>query len=203
MTTRRLTAVILAGGRSRRFGRDKMAEPVEGRPLLHHAIDAVRPLATEILVVGASASPPSASPPSTWSPLPGDVSLVRDPVAFEGPLAGLLSGLAAAHEPIVLVVGGDMPTLVGAVLESMVSELEALGADAVVLEHAGRARPLPMVLRREPGLAAAGRLFDAGERRLGAATEALGAHVVPESTWRDLDPEARTIRDIDTEADLG
>jgi len=193
MTPRRLSAVILAGGRSARFGRDKLAEPVDGRPLLHHAIDAVRPLATEVLVVSA----PSAAPP-----LPDDVILVHDPTEFEGPLAGLLAGLGAASGSVVIVVGGDMPTMVGAVLGSMVADLDASGAEAVVLEHDGRARPLPMVLRREPSLAAAGRLFEAGEHRLGAITESLHVHVVPEATWRDLDPEAATMRDIDTQADL-
>ena len=38
-----VAAIVLAGGRSSRFGRDKLAEPVDGRPLLDHAIDAVRP----------------------------------------------------------------------------------------------------------------------------------------------------------------
>ena len=194
MTAPRVSAVILAGGRSSRFGRDKLVEPLEGRPLVHHAVHAVRALATEILVVGAPGSAP---------PLPDGVILVHDPVAFEGPLAGLLAGLGAAHESIVVVVGGDMPTLVGSVLGSMVSELEASGVDGVVLEHGGRARPLPMAVRRESGLAAAGRLFEAGERRLGALTEVLAARVVPEATWRDLDPDAATMRDIDTEADLG
>jgi molybdopterin-guanine dinucleotide biosynthesis protein A len=189
----RPSAVILAGGRSTRFGRDKLAEPIDGRPLLHHAIDAVRPFAAEILVVCA----PSAAPA-----LPDGVTLIHDPAEFAGPLAGLLAGLGAASASVIVVVGGDMPTLVGAVLGSMVSDLDASGADAVVLEHDGRARPLPMVLRREPGLAATSRLFEAGERRLAALSETLVTHAVPEVTWRDLDPEAATMRDIDTQADL-
>ena len=58
MTTPRVSAVVLAGGRSVRFGRDKLAEPIDGRPLLHHAIDAVRPVAPEIIVVAARGAPP-------------------------------------------------------------------------------------------------------------------------------------------------
>jgi molybdopterin-guanine dinucleotide biosynthesis protein A len=194
VTTDRVSAVILAGGRSSRFGRDKLAEPLDGRPLLHHAIEAVRPLATEILVVVAPAATPA---------IPDGVTVVHDPVAFEGPLVGLLAGLGTARESIVVVVGGDMPAIVGAVLEAMVSELARSGVEAVVLEHDGRARPLPMVLHREPGLAAASRLIEAGERRLRALAGSLDARVVPEPTWRGLDPGASTMRDIDTEADLG
>ena len=44
MTEPTVTGLVLAGGRSSRFGRDKLAEPIDGRPLLWHAIDAVRPL---------------------------------------------------------------------------------------------------------------------------------------------------------------
>jgi molybdopterin-guanine dinucleotide biosynthesis protein A len=188
-----VTAVILAGGRSSRFGRDKLVEAIDGRSLLLRAIDGVVPLATEILVVAA----PDATPA-----VPEGVTLVHDPVAFEGPLAGLLAGLRVATEPVVLVVGGDMPSLVGAVLASMLAALHEPGIDAVVLEHDGRSRPLPMALRREPALATGDRLFRAGERRLRGLPEALATRTLPEATWRTLDPHAGTVRDVDTPADL-
>ncbi|MET0908999.1 MAG: molybdenum cofactor guanylyltransferase, partial [Ilumatobacteraceae bacterium] len=191
MSATRVTVVILAGGRSSRFGRDKLAEPIDGRPLLHHVIDAVRPIAVEIVVVAA----PGATPP-----VPAGVRVVHDPVAFEGPLAAARVGIDAASESIVVLVGGDMPSLVAPVLGSMVVGLG--GFDAVVLEHVGHPRPLPRVVRREPALVAAGRLLDHGERRLRALADALNSHVIAEATWRALDPEGATLRDIDTEADL-
>jgi Molybdopterin-guanine dinucleotide biosynthesis protein A len=206
VTDRHVTAVILAGGRSSRFGRDKLAEPLGGRPLLEHAIEAVRPHATEILVVTAPGAIPA---------LPEGVTVVHDPVPFEGPLVGLLAGLRVAAGPVVLVIGGDMPALVGAVIESMLAELDApetpdapeapgapAGIDAVVLEHNGRAHPLPIVVRLEPALAAAGRLVGDGERRLRALADDLAARVVPEPNWRSMDPDGLTLRDIDTPADL-
>ncbi|HEV8401519.1 MAG TPA: molybdenum cofactor guanylyltransferase [Candidatus Limnocylindrales bacterium] len=193
MTSPQLSAIVLAGGRSSRFGRDKLAEPIDGRPLLDHAIEAVRPVATRILVVVA----PDAAPP-----VPADVSIVHDPTPFDGPLAGLLAGLRAATDPVALAIGGDTPGIVVAVVDSMLAALDSAAVDAVVLEHDGRARPLPIVLRREPALAAATLLFAGGERRLRAIIEALPTHVIPEHAWRSLDPDAVTLRDIDTPADL-
>ena len=193
MRPRRVTAIVLAGGRSSRFGRDKLAEIVDDRSLLAHAIEGVTPFATRVLVVAA---------PGATVPLPANVTLVHDPVAFEGPLAGVLAGVRAASDPMVVVVGGDMPTIVGDVIEAMLVELAAPGVDAVVLEHDGLTRPLPIALRREPALLAADRLFRDGERRLRALPEALSTRIVTEATWRALDPDGRTIRDIDTPTDL-
>lgn len=203
MSTRPVSAIVLAGGRSSRFGRDKLAEPVGGRPLLLHAIDAVRQVASEVLVVLAPDALPSVAPPPAAPPLtiPG-VIVVRDETPFQGPLAGLLAGLEAAHEQEVLVVGGDMPDLVHEVIELLLEELAGPRVEAVVLEHGGRARPLPMALRRDPALAAATRLITGGERRLRALTNDLVTTVIAEATWRALDPEARSIRDIDTPDDL-
>jgi molybdopterin-guanine dinucleotide biosynthesis protein A len=191
MITPKVSVVILAGGRSSRFGRDKLAEPIDGRPLLTRAIDAVRPLATEILVV----TRPDAAPV-----VADDVRIVHDPIAFEGPLVGAGAGILAASESVVLLVAGDMPDLVGAVLGSMV---HVLGSDdAVVLEHDGRARPLPMAVRRDPALAAIDGLVVQGERRLRALIEVLRTRTIAETAWRALDPDGATLRDIDTEADL-
>src|SRR4029077_10090499 len=98
----------------------KLAESIKGRPLLEHAIEAVRPFASQIVVVG---------PPGGNVATPDGVTLVRDKIPFEGPLAGLITGLGAVVEPIVLVIGGDMPSLVDSVVESMVGAL-ASGVDA-------------------------------------------------------------------------
>jgi molybdenum cofactor guanylyltransferase len=189
----RRSAVILAGGRSSRFGRDKLIEPVDGRPLLERAIEGVQTLATDVVVVAA---------PDAELAVPDGVRVVHDPVGFEGPLAGLATGLGETTEEIVVVVGGDMPTLVTAVLESMASGLDDPAIAAVVLAHDGRPRPLPMVVRRAAALGAARSSLEAGDRRLRALIEALSTLVIPEDAWLRLDPEGATLRDIDTPADL-
>jgi molybdopterin-guanine dinucleotide biosynthesis protein A len=188
-----VTAVALAGGRSSRFGRDKLAEPVAGRALLDRSVDALRSVAQEIVVVTA----------------PGDPRRVRDraiavhdSVAFQGPLVGLLTGLRHATHPQVLVAGGDMPTMVPAVLEAMLARLADPSIDAVILEHEGRGRPLPAAMRLGPTLVAAERLVASGERRLRALYDELATLVIDESTWRAFDPAGQTLRDIDTPADL-
>jgi molybdopterin-guanine dinucleotide biosynthesis protein A len=193
MTTR-VGALVLAGGRSSRFGRDKLREPVDGRPMLERAIDAVRAVATDVMVVVGPDAPVPGLPPG--------VGVTHDATAFQGPLAGLATGLAAldpAIEPVV-VVGGDMPTLVVAVLERLLEGVDR--HEAAVLADDDGPRPLPMAIRRSSGAAAAQRLLDGGEPRLRSILGQLDVEVIAPPTWRALDPDGATLRDVDVPDDL-
>jgi len=188
-----ISAIVLAGGRSRRFGRDKLAETLGGRPLLAYAIDAVSIIATDVVVVAE---------PGAVRDLPPGARLVHDPTAHEGPLAGLLAGLLECREPLVVLVGGDMPSLDPAVLGALVRALDASSADIAVLERRGRRQPLPMALRNGSATSHAQRLLGEGERRLGAILDRLAVRVLAEGEWRPLDPVAATLRDVDVPDDL-
>ena len=130
----RIGAVVLAGGRSSRFGRDKLAEPIGGRPMLDHAIEAVRSVASEVVVVAA---------PNDRRTLPIGVVRVHDREAHQGPLVGLATGLAALEPDIemVIVVGGDMPALVTTVLGRLVDALSDHEAALLVDPEDDRPRP--------------------------------------------------------------
>jgi molybdopterin-guanine dinucleotide biosynthesis protein A len=193
--TGRLGAIVLAGGRSSRFGRDKLAEPLGGRALLDHAIDAVLALGPDVDVVVVAG-------PRGRPHVPAGIRVAHDPRAFEGPLAGVATGLAALAADVdrLVVVGGDMPTLVPGVLGLLVEALA--DADAAILDQGVLTRPLPMAARRGPAQAHAPALLATGERRLRALPEALGAAVVGTARWHALDPDGATLRDVDVEADL-
>ena len=192
----RVSGVVLAGGASRRFGSDKLAAIVDQRPLLHNALAAVASVTDELIVVCGAAG---------LAPLPGDlgrrIRIVRDDEPGAGPLAALETGLRAAVESIALVVGGDMPLLHATVLNLLVRRLE-LPYDACALEAAGHCRPLPSALRRDPALAAIQRVRLAGGSSLRALLEALAVDLVAEDEWRALDPDGRTLIDIDSVEDL-
>ncbi len=191
--TERLAGLVLAGGRSSRFGRDKLVEPVGGRALLDYAVDALRTMAVEITVVIA---------PDARLAVPSDVRVVHDPRPFEGPLAGVAAGLGSLDPavPRVIVVAADMPTLVPAVLSRLVAAVE--GHDAAVLADDDGPRPLPLAVRRTVAAAAALRLLDRGERRLRALLVELDVVVIPAATWRVDDPDAATLRDVDVPGDI-
>ena len=188
--------IVLAGGRSARFGRDKLAEPLGERPLLHHPILALAEVCDVIVVVLA---PDVAVPPM---PTGVDVTIARDVEPDRGPLAGLAAGLAVATDDVSVVVGGDMPGLQRDVLREMVRACRETGAVAVALSDGGRERPLPIVVATRPAREAAGRLLSDDRRRLRDLLAEVRTVVIDEPTWTALDPERRTLFDVDEPADL-
>lgn len=193
-----VSGIVLAGGRSSRFGSDKLIARVAGERLLDRSVAALASLVTEIVVV----SEPGATRELPRS-VPVPLRLVSDPEPFGGPLVGLLAGLEAAAEPLVLVLGGDMPSAVPAVLRLLVARLASDETRAaVVLEALGRQVPLPLAVRTGAATDAARRLLGDGERRLRAILERLATATIAEGEWRPLDPTAETLLDVDEPGDL-
>ena len=193
-----VTGIVLAGGRSSRFGSDKLRAEISGKSLLEHAVESVAKGATEVIVVCA---------PDDDRPLPEariPVRRVVDPAAFGGPLVGLRSGLEAAAEPIVIVVGGDMPSVRPSVLAALIRALLAAPdqVNAAVLASRGTLVPLPAALRTGAATDRVRRLVDDGERRLRSVFEQFPTRILDETEWRPLDPDGATLLDVDRPSDL-
>ena len=95
-----LTAAILTGGRSTRFGgRDKSALVVDGRTILDRQISELSQIADEIFLVGGT---------DRLNPRPG-VTPIADLKPGCGPLGGVHAALIAARGKPVVVVACDMP----------------------------------------------------------------------------------------------
>lgn len=191
-------AIVLAGGASSRFGADKMTADLDGRPLLHHALAAVDDLAGTIVLVLAPDAPTPALPA-----LRSHSIVAHDLAMHQGPLAGLAAGLAALPPEIerAVLVGGDMPSLVPAVLLRLLSALDDHALAAATLE-AEPAASLPMAVRPLVVGAAAGELLAEGRRALRAVLTRVPAVIVPAAVWRTDDPDGATLRDVDTRRDL-
>jgi molybdopterin-guanine dinucleotide biosynthesis protein A len=195
-----VTGIVLAGGRASRFGRDKLAEPLDGRPLLHHAIASLAGLVAEILVVASPAGAAPALPRAELGEIP--IRLVRDPEPFGGPLVGLAAALEVTTTPAALLVGGDMPSLRPAVLAALLSALDERDLELVLLESPGRVQSLPAALRSTALRSAGQAALRQGERALRAAYGRVRGGTIPLADWTRLDPERQSLRDVDTPADL-
>ncbi|HEY8167451.1 MAG: molybdenum cofactor guanylyltransferase [Candidatus Limnocylindrales bacterium] len=191
------TGIVLAGGRSTRFGdADKLGADLAGRPLFHHAVLALVTLCDEIVVVIAADGDVPPLPDDAGAP----VRVARDRVAGLGPLAGLVAGLESTAAELVLVAGGDQPRLTRPLLALLTGSIGA--ADAAVLAEHGRPRPIPAALRRSAAMAAARARLTSDQRSLRALIADLAPVVVPERTWRQVDPDGLWRRDVDRPEDL-
>jgi molybdopterin-guanine dinucleotide biosynthesis protein A len=188
-----VAAAVLAGGAGRRMGGDKATMPVGGVELAALALAAAARVASPVALVA-----PDGHPARRLAPSPAD--LVTDP--GRGPLAALAAALEALEAEHVLVLAGDHPGLVVALLGHLVG-LRA-GGEAVACRRGPRLEPLVAVYQRAPALAAArARLAGpAGGHSLLGLLGDLRTLVVEEDRWRPLDPGGRSFVDLDDPADL-
>jgi molybdenum cofactor guanylyltransferase len=190
----RVTAIVLAGGRAERFGSDKLEVALDGMTLLDRAIEAVSQVADNVLVAG----------PAEGRTRPG-IDVIADREPFGGPLAGLAGALQQTSSELAVVVGGDMPRLVPAVLTEMLHRLAGdptLDAVILAVDGAPRRQVLPLAVRVGPALAAAHARLESDDRSLAALLDSLTAIELAPSDWRPFDPVGQTLADVDTPAEL-
>ncbi|KGN34129.1 molybdopterin-guanine dinucleotide biosynthesis protein [Knoellia sinensis KCTC 19936] len=126
---------MLAGGSSRRFGSDKLAALLDGRPVLDHCLSGM-PVSWPLVLV----SPPRMVP----SEVEGRVRFVRESPPGGGPLAGIAAGLALVTTDVVCVAPGDSPRA-GEVLPTLVAALEGDPTVSAAVLSDGEARANPVL----------------------------------------------------------
>ncbi|HWW00346.1 MAG TPA: molybdenum cofactor guanylyltransferase [Candidatus Acidoferrum sp.] len=95
-----LTAMLLAGGCSRRMGRDKATLVFDGEPLWQRQLRALRKLPPTVLWVSGRTRP-------VWCP--PELEIVLDEPPSRGPLSGLGAGLSRLQTSHLLVLAIDLP----------------------------------------------------------------------------------------------
>jgi molybdopterin-guanine dinucleotide biosynthesis protein A len=205
MTKPTVTAIVLAGGRATRFGGSKLEATLEGESLLGRATRVVAKVASEVIVAGP-ALPVAMSLPDVPSPLATSgisLRLVIDAAPFQGPLVALEGALREARGTLAIVVAGDMPWLQAPVLELLLARLDADAAvDAVTLAEPSRRQVLPLAIRVGSARTAAATAIAEADRSLVRLLDRLRSIEIPANEWLALDPEARTLRDVDRMEDL-
>jgi molybdopterin-guanine dinucleotide biosynthesis protein A len=160
-----LTAVILAGGQSRRMGKNKALLTLHGQTFLERLQAAARPLVQTVALIdnGALAD--------VWT---GRVW--RDRYTGQGPVAGLETALYHCQTPYILALSCDLPLLSTEVLAYLLAQSQP--QQSTIFSLQGRWQPLVGVYAK-----AQHRCFENAlqneQLRLMRVLQALSLHVCP------------------------
>ena len=186
----RLTGAILAGGFSRRLGRDKAALPLGGQPLALRVHQALAPLVSTCWLI-------------TNQPLAHlalGLPLVTDLRPFQGPAGGLLTALFYARTPWVLAAAVDNPFLVPALLAELAARAGRTSRPAVVCRSPRGLEPFPGLYSVR--LLATLQDFLQTDRRLTRFLEVCRPLILSETEVQALDPQAHSFFNLNTPQDL-
>jgi molybdopterin-guanine dinucleotide biosynthesis protein A len=189
--------VVLVGGQSRRFGRDKLQEPI-ARPgvpcqfLVDVPISALRAVFGPRVAICGNCAPQVQSRADT---------VIDDLHPGRGPVGGITSALSAARArqlSSVLVLAGDLPAVTSDAVSTVLDAAELHPSAAVIAARTDRIQPCIALYRL-----AALPVLEAGIGRAGG--KALPLHTLIESLGPRLvtcgiDPRAAA--NINTREDL-
>jgi molybdopterin-guanine dinucleotide biosynthesis protein A len=160
----------------------------DGTPLIVHIVATLRGLFGDVVVVAA----PEQDLPSV------PATLVRDEVAYQGPVGGIYYGLAAAVHEVCFVTSCDSAFLNPALISHLISAIPQY--DVVVPHWQGRLQPLHAVYRRSvrPHLEAQ---LARGELRPVRLFDTVRTRRVDEEEIRRFDPEGASFFNMNTPDD--
>lgn len=186
--TAKATAVILTGGKSSRMGQAKALLIFDGEPLIAHIARTLKRMFAEIVVVAA----PEQELPAL------SAKVVRDEVAYQGPVGGIYYGLRAAGGEFSFVTSCDAPFLNTALIAYLTGQISDY--DVVVPYWEERYQPLHAVYRKSvlPLLKAQ---LERGELRPVYLFDKVRTRKVEQDEIKILDPDGLSFLNMNTPQD--
>lgn len=175
--------VVLAGGRSTRFGeQDKATTDLAGKPMIRRVGDRLANV-TDRLVVNCRADQ-TAAIEKVFEGYPNPVVVAEDLDPDQGPMAGIMTGLRATKSEYAFVAACDMPFIESDLVSHLFSR--ASGFDAAVPRIGdGWFQTTHAVYRAESMADACDHALSAGERKVIAPLEYIEYVVINEEEVRE------------------
>ena len=192
------SAVILAGGFSRRFGSDKGLVPFMTKPLVRHVIDEVSPIVDEVLVVVSSKEQKK-----NFESIVGNTArLVIDKDDSQSPLVGAITGFENAKGKYSLLLPCDAPLISTTIIQLL---LDVCNNRCAVIPRwpSGYIEPLQAVYHTQSALTAAKTALSQGLMSMRSIIENLNrVRYISTVVLEQLEPRLVTFFNINTPEDL-
>lgn len=171
-----LTGIVLAGGRSRRYGKNKALEKLDGIPLIERVCRVLMEVADHVII--------STNTPEAFDYL--GLPMFPDEFPGFGPLGGIHSGLRSMDGRAGFIVACDMPFLKLDLMRHM-AMLCCVDTDAVVPRIGRMIEPLHAIYTKEciPSIV---RAIKMGEKQIFSFFPDVRVRYVEEPEIRRFDP---------------
>jgi len=170
------------------MGRPKALLPFAGEPLIAHVVRSLKAMFAEAVVVAA--------PEQELPELPA--VLVRDEVAYQGPVSGIYHGLRASTKEVCFVTSCDAPFLNPALIAHLLSQISDY--DVVVPYWHERFQPLHAVYRASVAPLLKNQL-ERGELRPILLYNKVRTRNIPDDEIRSHDPEGLSFLNMNSPED--
>jgi len=158
LTKQNITAVVLAGGRGRRFeGRDKGLIEFKQCPIIEHVIQAIEPQVQAVMI--------NANRSVSLYTRYGHPVINDELSGFQGPLAGFSTAMAPASTSHILTLPCDGPFVSPDYARRMAAALADGSAELAVAHDGERMQPVHALLATDL-LESLNRFLDSGERKI-------------------------------------
>jgi len=192
------SAVILAGGFSRRFGSDKGLVLLRDKPLVRHVIDKVSPAVDEILVVVSSEEQKK----NFELVVRNGVKLVIDKDDSQSPLVGAITGFESVKGEYSLLLPCDAP-LVSTQIVQFLLDVCINRRAAIPRWPSGNIEPLQAVYHTKSAMIAAKIALKQGHMNMRSMIEKLqGVRYISTMLLEQLEPGLGTFFNVNTPQDL-
>jgi molybdenum cofactor guanylyltransferase len=189
-----VSCIVLAGGKSARLGRNKVAETIGSKSLLERVVSCLSAFNSDIIVVTARES----SLPQLTN-YPG-LRIIEDIYPGKGTIGGIYTGLTASETFYNLVVACDMPFIKLDLMRYMIDQAE--GYDVVIPKTNNQIlEPLHAIYSRNC-LSPLEFLIKQGRLSVLELYPMVRVKYIDESEITKFDPEHISFFNINTESDL-
>ncbi len=183
--------VVLAGGASSRMGRDKARIQWQGVAMAERVARALGSCLELVRVVVRPGEPP-----------PLDLAVIEDDHEIRAPIVGIHAALRACKSSAVLVAACDLPEIDPRVLLALLAHVPVSGGPEIVAPE-GPQGPEPLLAVYRPSLLhRVEKHIRTNDLSLQKLLRSSDTHIVSAASLREIDPDLRSLRNVNTPLDL-
>lgn len=182
---------ILAGGASRRMGRDKARVEYGGVPLAERVARSLQECLERVRVVVRPGEKP-----------PLNIPAIEDSHEVRAPIVGVAAALRACQSEAVLITACDLPDIDPRLLGLLLAAMPTSGGPEIVAPMGPRGPEPLLAIYRPTLLQRIEKHIRMNDLSLQKLLRDADTQIIPEQVLREIDPELRSLRNVNTPGDV-